>query len=320
MPADHSPGLSNEIRGELGAIQSAFDKCPPLAGNAGKAVIVNATGTGLTVQSSTSLVSANLARGTDLFVTASGVQVVSATGSYFVVVSAGGFSITGFTSTNVVRFFTLVLTGGLNLVDSATFRLRDRKSRRSIPGEIFQFTMETTGVAVERAESKVLDLSGYTGADISLGIGQRAFYDFAAVSSLPLRTAIGPNDVMSVHIAADFVLASPGVAYLMPNNLASISSFTNILYSNGVSALALSEPNTGMQLMVGGRQLHECLARVGNRPSNKVVRSEFAGSSAAENVIGAVVSTWGGATVWSSLGTLVFNGTYTGRVTIKREM
>lgn len=53
-PAQSADGDSVDLRAELLAIQSGFDKLPPLSGNADKLVLVNAGASGLTVDTAVS--------------------------------------------------------------------------------------------------------------------------------------------------------------------------------------------------------------------------------------------------------------------------
>lgn len=48
-PATSGSGQSVDARSELNVLQAAFDKLPPLASNAGKLVVVNGSGNGLSV-------------------------------------------------------------------------------------------------------------------------------------------------------------------------------------------------------------------------------------------------------------------------------
>ena len=48
-PASGAPGASASMRAELDAIAAAFDKLPTITGNSGKALIINGTGTAVTL-------------------------------------------------------------------------------------------------------------------------------------------------------------------------------------------------------------------------------------------------------------------------------
>ena len=61
VPATGAAVTSATLRAEYNLIESAFNKCPPLTGNGGKVVIVNAGGTALTADSFASLASGALA-------------------------------------------------------------------------------------------------------------------------------------------------------------------------------------------------------------------------------------------------------------------
>ena len=61
VPATGAAVTSATLRAEYNLIEEGFNKCPPLTGNGGKVVIVNAGGTALTADSFASLASAALA-------------------------------------------------------------------------------------------------------------------------------------------------------------------------------------------------------------------------------------------------------------------
>lgn len=60
-PATGAFGASSVVRSDFAAIAAGFDKLPGLTGNAGKAVVVNSLGTGLTVTTGTLALAGNLA-------------------------------------------------------------------------------------------------------------------------------------------------------------------------------------------------------------------------------------------------------------------
>lgn len=324
VPGSHAAGLSSEIRGELLAVEQGFNKLPVLAGNAGKVVVVNPSETGLLSDPNNLIRESDIDQGDNIVVTVSGSQFIQNTGSYFIVTSAGGFDVTGFNTTNIMKIFTLLLPGGLNLVDSATFRLRDRMSRRSIPGEILRLVNDiTTGAFIELGEAKLIDMTGYSGADISLGIGQTAIYDVTAATSIPLRIATANNQLYELSIMPTYASsATIGVnCSLLQNNavLAAANILLQTHYGNGASSLATSTTTTtynlGFTYSLLGVEADISTKTVSKRVfSRNMSRSDTASYAGISHSINSETTV-----AWTSLGTITCNA-ITGRVAVRRVM
>lgn len=322
VPGSHAAGLSSDIRGELLAVEQGFNKLPILAGNAGKVVVVNPSETGLLSDPNNLVRESDIAQGDNIVVTASGSQFIQSTGSYFIVTSAGGFDVTGFNTTNIMKIFTMLLPGGLNLVDSATFRLRDRKSRRSIPGEILRLVNDTTtGAFIELGEAKVLDMTGYSGADISLGIGQVAVYDLTAATTLAFRVATAESHIYELDISPIATNSSIGGVLLNPNNAAASNisySQINVTAPSSVSGSRVAGGGS-FSLSIGAAGLHNLTATITTNIQAKQVKSWYTSSTATANISGHFFGEWlEYVTAWTSLGTLAFNQTMTAHITLRR--
>lgn len=324
VPGDGSDGIAAEVRGEFLAIQQGLDKLPALNGNANKFVKIDPTGTRMIPDPDVVIHSADLNKGSDIVIAASGIVTIPNVGSYFSVVSAGGFNVTGFTTTNPLQLFNILLTGGLNLVDSSTFRLRDRQSRRSIPGELLTVAFDS-GSFVECCEAKILDLSGYTGADIRLGIGQSAFYNVTNVTDFPLRIATADNQIYELFITPTAIAnTTHSGTQLLPNNANQLNQIIRAFIahsqtpgtpSSGPGSGVFVESNFALDSASTVRNIKATISIFSN---NKFVHSEFMNVSTNAWASGVSDMNWPQAVAWNILGRLLFGAPITGRILVRR--
>ena len=169
----------------------------------------------------------------------------------------------------------------------------------------------------------IIDLTGYTGADVPLKIGQSTIYTVTAATTLLLRIATSTNQVYTLDIMPTLTSGNAGGAQLQPNNAAA----TNIFYSQ-VNMLApstvsgnFSTATTIFNLSTGATSLHRLIANISTVTNFKTVFSDYIGSTATSNQSGYMRNEWQDTTtVWSSLGTVVFNQTITALVRVRREL
>jgi hypothetical protein len=326
VPGENAALSSSEIRAEFDQISQALDKLPSMSGNAGKVTVIDPTGTRLVAEDDTLLRATNVNKGADIVIAASGTVTIPAIGSYFNVVSAGGFNVTGLTTGNPLQLFNLLLPGGLNLVDSANFRLRDRQSRRSTPGELFNVIFDASlNSFVECGEAKILDLTGYAGADIRLGIGQSAFYNVTAVTDFPLRIATADNQMYELFITPTAIAnTTHSGTQLLPNNANQLNQIIRAFIAHsqtpgtpsvGPGSGVFVESNFALDSASTVRNIKATISTFSN---NKFVHSEFMNVSTNAWASGVSDMNWPQAVVWSILGRLLFGAPITGRIMVRR--
>lgn len=112
VPATGAAVTSATLRSEYNLIEAAFNKCPPLTGNGGKVVIVNAGGTALTADSFASLASTALALKADV-----------ADATFTGLTSVASLALAG---------TTLTVSGAeLNFVDGVTSAIQDQLAAKA---------------------------------------------------------------------------------------------------------------------------------------------------------------------------------------------
>jgi len=269
-----------------------------------------------------------LGKGSDIAVTANGTVTLPLEGSLFNLTAASSFNVTGFTGRHDGRPFCVRFNPDklLTLVNSATFKLLGGVDRITRAGEIIHFTQESAGTIAEVGQQPIIDMTGYSGADIKLGIGQSAIYDIAAVTTLLLRIAVATNQFYNLVILPNFPAGAAGGAgvQLLPNN--SVGVPNNIIYmpnynNNGTW---FSPAGVGQNLFT----LHTDFtftridADISTRTENKSVFTRFTAFNGTQyragfvhNISNDIATAWG-----ISLGTLTFPTATTGRVMLRRVM
>lgn len=322
MPAFRAAGNSADIRSEISAIEQGFDKLPIMAGNANKLIAVSPGGNSLVADPADYVSLPEISKGSNIAVTATGLQTIPAVGSYFIVTGTG-FNITGFNNTYDGRTVTLEMPTGLILVNSASFVLRDASNRRTIAGELVKLVQSASGVWREVVDLNAVDYTGYAGADIPLAIGQQIFYDVSAATTLALRVATATNQEYEIDIACDVIAAINTVAsqFLQMNNAALGTSFVTLQnYDNVTTAAHTSTQVTGGNIIIGNSPTPRGMkTRIFTKTAAKAAFSRFMGSNTTAHFEGQMtVFCTDTTTVWTSLGTLNFGNALTGRVTVRR--
>lgn len=137
VPSTGAAGLSQDMRAEFTAVEAGFNKLPTLTGNGGKGVIIDPGGTAMIPDTGGVLAyKTDLAGGVGINVVANGIQTISAAGGLHYVISAGGFSVTGFNDIYNGKIKTLVLPAGLTLVHGASLQLYRQMDRVTYAGDI----------------------------------------------------------------------------------------------------------------------------------------------------------------------------------------
>lgn len=286
--------------------------------------------TGLAIGSSAndSVRVSQLSRGTDINITASGVQAVPSDGSHFAMTAAASFSITGFSSTTFTgRTFSIKFPTNFSqtLTNSATFKLRDGQSRRTILGETCFFILQSISPSIvfeEVAKQSILDLTGYAGADIPLGVGQSANYDFTAVTSINARLLTAANQIYEFEILPTIGagLATGTNSLLSPNNTAFAGAFNSVLhYQENTAPTAAQVVAGNTPLLDAGFRVEHINGRISTKTTCKTVSTHFANASLTNTYQGVSKTLWNDTTtVWSSFGAFTFANAITGSLIIRR--
>lgn len=188
---------------------------------------------------------------------------------------------------------------------------------------------DTINTAMMLGSGSVIDLTGYTGADVALGVGQSAVYDVSAITSLLLRLVAGDNQEFEIKFnpTVPAGVVAGGVATLSVNNTAlGATVFTAMQGFNSAAGVGAtvqggSMTQTGtISLGVGVTELG-FLARVCTRTIGKTSFSTWIGRSSTNNFAGYTnVFCSDITTVITSLGTLTFGNAVTGRIMVRRLM
>ena len=191
-------------------------------------------------------------------------------------------------------------------------------------------TDDTTIVTPKKMAAAIANMINNTGAssDITLQVGQVAYIDVAAATTVPLHIATGDNQQYEISFAFTGVNYSPsGGSLLLPNNASITNMFEEqVIQSFGATAQGTSAYNNGFMLSNG--QTRNVVARVYTSTACKTVISY--GTTLAQGMIysNQICSVWlstasslltqDTTTLWASLGTLTFSIAVTGRITIRR--
>jgi hypothetical protein len=166
-----------------------------------------------------------------------------------------------------------------------------------------------------------LVMTGYAGADVTLGIGQTAIYDVTAATSIPLRIATANNQLYQLSIMPTYgASATVGVNCVLLQNNAVLGASSIVFqtnYSNNTTVIATSTTSTtyslGFTNSLLGVEADISTKTVSKRVfSRHMARSDAAVFSGISHSINTDTTT-----VWSSLGTITCNA-ITGRIVVKR--
>ena len=204
--------------------------------------------------------------------------------------------------------------------------LRIRRKSDGSGGALF--SIDANGNTV--CSAPVFDNSA-AATDVALLLGQTAYIDVAGVSSKALRIATGDNQLYEIVCQMDSNATNDTQfsAFLNPNNATFTNFFKNDVWTEvGSSPSAVSTYQSAF--CIGTYGVRAIRALVSTRTKSKWVNFTSLGLVTTGNQTYALngFSQWqaaassGGSgditTAWSSLGTLTFTGTVTGRIYIKR--
>jgi hypothetical protein len=267
-----------------------------------------------------------LQKGGDIAVIASSTVAIPSEGSLFNLTAAAAFNVTGFTGGYDGRTFGVRFNPDklLTLVNSSTFKLLGATSRITRAGEIIWFTQESSGVIAEIGQQPILDLTGYSGSDISLGIGQMAVYDVSAITTQLLRIATGDNQEYEIKVRPTFLagIASGVNSTLQPNNANTGAGaiVRGVIFGDGGTPTSAG-PATNSFVLDAGFRVYRIDAGVCTRTNGKTLASWFRCGDGSVSKEGFETGIWSDTTTpWSSLGTLNFANAITGRIMVKRVM
>lgn len=180
------------------------------------------------------------------------------------------------------------------------------------------FTAWTISQSVSLPTAKI-DLTGYSGADVSLSIGQQAFYNVTAASTLALRIATLDQEVYEIEGIADRYTTSEAIdrkVRLRFNNTDQTGQVINQIYD-------LPGVTIDNAIVAAGGSPHRFVAKVSTSTKNKSVLSHFIspGSTVKQGI---AMAQWTDSTTpYTSLGTLFFDftntpTTFTGQIIVRR--
>ena len=189
-----------------------------------------------------------------------------------------------------------------------------------------------SGNAATATTATGVSLVNNTGAssDLSLVVGQSAYIDYSAVTSVALHIATGDNQSYEVTVNATGNTGSAGNVFLNPNNTTYANFFIGNIWTEGVSAASALAAYFSAMLIGYSCDPRYIKFTASTKTASKSVEYSTFGYTGTSTYINrgfcgwqATASTQTAAdttTAWSSLGTLAFPVASTGRILIKRLM
>jgi hypothetical protein len=178
--------------------------------------------------------------------------------------------------------------------------------------------------AVMQGNGSIIDLTGYSGADVPLGIGQTAIYDVAASNPLLFRIATGNNQEYEITGDTDFIGGSTiGTSLkLQPNNAntGAAAVVNHFVYANNTTnSVGFSTNDTFF--LSQGNTLVKFRSRIMTRTTGKYATGDWLTRDALLWYFGTASSVWTDTTTaWTSLGTLTFQNVLNARIRVTRLM
>jgi hypothetical protein len=169
-------------------------------------------------------------------------------------------------------------------------------------------------------------------SDIALSVGQTAYVDFTAQTSVPLHIATGDNQLYELTIAAQGATGNAvnQSVFLLPNNSSITNMFEGMFAGQYGSTAGANSAIVNAFLLAGLGDVRSTKATVSTKTTSKWTNFTFlgyySGGSNMYNGVGA--GTWlatastpttvDTTTAWTSLGTISFSTAATGRAYVKR--
>lgn len=196
--------------------------------------------------------------------------------------------------------------------------------------DVLDATLSAVDVGLDVASSpsaqigigSIIDLTGYTGADIPLAVGQTAIYTVSSLVLLALRISTANNQSYTLDISINHQFNNNAAqTFLIPNN-ATVSN---------ISSLALNVTSTPTTLPAFSGGLTAFVLNVANNPiritadikTNIFSKTVFSRSLSASATIYSSAfhdNLWvDTVTAWTSLGTLDFTFAQSGIVSVRRN-
>lgn len=178
--------------------------------------------------------------------------------------------------------------------------------------------------AIQQGNGSILDLTGYSGADIVLGIGQSSIYTVTAITSLLLRIATGDNQEYEISVlpTVSSPVTSAGASTLQPNNAntgAGAVTSTSSYQGNGVPAGGVAATNAYQ--IDAGLQLTRLHGVVSTKTICKTAIFSFFSKSSTSNASGMTHCQWNDTTTaQTSLGTMNWVNAITGLIRVTRKL
>jgi hypothetical protein len=208
------------------------------------------------------------------------------------------------------------LTGSINWSGTPIITVDDT-------GASFVVTDATTaGQAVNFGQlPAVIDNTGAT-TDLSLRVGDVAYSDFVAQTSMPLHIATGDNEIYEMMLAGSFTATTAGTEpQLLPNNVAPTGRITyRIMYFGNAACYGTSVAGASiLYLGVGGAPIFSGDFKIFTDTNRQRMIGRSAGTTTAVSYGCSLIEhELSNSVAWTSLGTVQFNTAWTGRITVKR--
>jgi len=215
------------------------------------------------------------------------------------------------------------MTGEVTAYNTGTGSLTVNVVSISGSGTFSDWTISQAGVSLQ---APVLDLTSYSGADVALGVGQTAFYDFSAVSTLLLRVASATDQIYKLKLLFNVVTGQVGGAgvQLLPNNAVFGTSHVVYIPNYNNSGTWFNPVGVAHNVFTLHTDTfpYRIDSEISTRTQNKSVFSTFTSMSATQHRNGFVTAQGTeAATAWgASLGTLNFPFSTSGRAILTRSM
>jgi hypothetical protein len=198
--------------------------------------------------------------------------------------------------------------------------------------DVLDATISAVDVGLDVASSpsmqvgvgSVIDLTGYTGADVPLQIGQSSIYTITAANSVLLRIASGDNQRYEIHIMANHAAnVAASAAILLPNNTTTAAGAITYEAISGQENTAVGVRNTNNSFLIDNSGTpYRTIVDVCCRTAGKYTISTSMGATNTLNITGIVSGRWttDTTTVWASLGTLQWVNVWTGLIQVTRKL
>jgi hypothetical protein len=211
------------------------------------------------------------------------------------------------------------MTGEVTAYNTGTGSLTVNVTNTSGSGTLAAWTISQAGVSLQ---APVIDLTGYSGADVALGIGQSAIYTVTAVTSLLLRIATANNQIYDIDGIFNSTNGDNSGPTLKPNNAAASSVLQYYFDGIGSTPRALPQIAAGLSICTGVNiALTKMTAYTSTTAKTLDVNRYFGNSSVSIRQGGGITNLWlDTTTAWTSLGTFDFVNALTGMVKVTRKL